>query len=1003
MRPSHLALVGLALLAFVVAVLVALGSGPRVLAADPGRLASAGVGVWPGGDVDADAASATSESTAMRGRRTAIASDAPPPVIAKAVARAKPRVRGRVVDERGQGVPGARIWITTSDFWARVPLDLEEEALPTRWIEIERPVCDAQGRFVFEELESGRIRLAARAAGFAPAYREDLEHLREHDVELPDIALARGVAIVGEVLGVDGKPAAGVQVLIAADSLTRGGGLQVPGRGVPAGATDAHGRFRVDELAPGPFHILFLPEGLALAELSGRTDRAGELQDGFVVRLSIGVAIAGRVVSSQGDLPADLRVVARHSSPEQDGEGEALDETADPGARDEAECEARPRTEPVASDGTFRIAGLRSGETYRLTLSQKRGEAWKPAGSTPGKVQSAPAGGTEIVYEPESVLTLRVVDDATSQPIEDLIVWVGLGRLLPLRDEKNEVRRNFPLGAVRSTDLRPQANSKPCSLRIGSPGYEDFEQKDLRIAAGSELDLGEVRLKPERRIVATVVDSAGNPVEAARVIVTAVKENQLRSWSRMPAKYDLWGELTCRYGRTGADGTCTLSSLPGKRVLVQASARGFVPSEVVALLLRKDVDSALTLKLEVGATVVVSVRDGAGRAVVGVPVGHRLPADPSNPGEDVFDGNVQTDARGEARFEALELGVHAFRIQQEDGESSWWAEDGESEAREAPWQELTVASSAELQLSLVAPPRGTLLGTVRENGRPLEGAVVKLVPYVEGREEGWTWSGGGRDPFSDTTDHRGDYRIESRRAGEYVVLVHHRERRMPSEFRIVLGSGEQVQDFALDTNAIEGSVTDPEGRPLVGVRVEVYRAEAGMQMEPPASMILTVDDLGNPNLDWRQDGANREARTDAQGRFVLRGLIENTGLFVHCQGDDVENKTSEPIVLAPGEIRRGVDFELRRAGRIRVELVGELKDNRWYQVSVVERTADTENVLNQAWLAKWNRDETIGSIVPGAYTLRLASRDHQGNEVRLAEMPVEVEVGQVARARFQVP
>ncbi len=1001
MRTVHLTLLGIALLALVLGVMFALGGESSVLAADANARGTVGVG--PASDLAAaaqrDAAAAASHTT-----RHVIATEAPAatPVVTKGAHR-KPAVRGRIVDDAGRGVPGARVWVTTSQFWALVPLDLEEDALPTRWLKVERTECDAEGRFEFAELESGKLRLAARGAGFAPSYREDLETVRDRDVELPDVALRRGVVVSGEVLGVDGQPAEGVRVLIAADSLARGGGIQVPGRGVPVGTTDASGTFRVDELATGPFHLLFLAEGAELADLAGRTDRAGEVQDGYVVRLAHGAEIAGRVVSAGGDLPAELRVVARRGVREEQNEDEdeaAEEATGEPGS---ADLEARPRSALVDTDGTFRIVGLRAGETYRLALGQKRDDTWKPAGSTAPTSQRAPAGGVVFTYKPESVVVLRVVDDATSQPIEELVAWFGLGRLRALQDEKNEIQRVFLLGAVRSTDLRPQPASKPGWVRISAPGYEDFERKDLNLAPGVELDLGEVRLKAEQRIVVTVVDVQGRPIEDARVILTTHKVETLRAWSRMPMRHDVWADLQSRNGRTGEDGTCTLSSMPGKNVLVQASARGFVPSDVEARVLSKNAGCAITLQLAVGARVVVRVRDGAGGVVTGVPVGHRLPREASNPGQDQFGENVGTDARGEALFEALEVGVHAFRIQLEDGESAWWAEDEDSAAREEPWQEVTLSDSANVALTLIAPPRGTLSGTVREGGRQLEGAYVKLVPYVEGRKEGWAWSGNGNDPFAATTDHRGEYRIESRRAGEYLALVHHPDRRMASEFRVVLGSGDQVQDFVLDANAIEGRITDPDGRPLVGVRIGVNRTEPSMEMEAPQSIVLAEDDLGNPSVDWRAGAGSREARTDAQGQYVLRGLIENSGLFVFCQGDEVENKSSDPIVLAPGEIRRGVDFVLRRAGRIRVEIGGGLADDRWYQVSVVAREGENERVVNQAWLAKWNRSQTIGSIVPGTYVLRLAVRDHQGNQEPLGEMSVDVEVGRLARAAFQVP
>ncbi len=977
---------------------VALGGGAGVFAAGPEVLGTSVEGVGPGGDLVAGD-SPGENSTATSQTRSSIAAPEVAGEKPKAVVRSKPRVRGRVVDRTGLGLSGARVWITTSEFWARIPLDLEVDALPTRWMKVERAECDAGGRFVFEDLEPGPIRLAARSAMLAPAYREDLEALHESDVSLPDVVLEPGVVIAGVVHSPDGKPAPGVRVLIAASSLSRGGGIAVPGRGASAGATDEHGRFRVDELAAGPFQLLFLADGLAITELSGRTELAGEVQDGFVVRLEHGVEIAGRITPKSGTLPAGLRIVARRSTPDDDEESA----DADAAQTDAPEFEARPRATLAEADGSFRIGGLRSGESYRLTLTVRRGDAWKAAGSSGAKVVRAPNTGVDLPFELETAILLRVVDDGTSLPIEDFVVWAGQGRFRVLRDEKGEVQHAFPLGAARYGELRLNQVAKPGWLRVSAAGYQDFERKDLALSPGRELDIGEVRLKAERRVVVTVVDADGAPVENARVVMTTEARERLEQWSDMPLSVDVFGELDARSARTNAEGRCELSSYSGKNVLVQAGARGFTPSECVPALLPKDADHAVALKLERGARVVVRVTDGGGRPVAGVPVGHRLPRRSADEGEDRFAENVVTDPRGESRFEALEPGVHAFRIQQEDGESSWWEDDSGAEAREEPWQELVLVSAAEAALVLVAPPRGTLFGVVREGGRPLEGAVVKLVPYVEGRDSGWTWGGNGDDPFSATTDHRGEYRLLNRRSGLYVALVHHAERRMASELRVVLGTGEQVQDFDLDQNAIHGRVTDPDGRPLSGVVIGVSRDGAGIQMEPPHSVVLSEDDRGNPNVQWRQARGSREARTDAQGQYVLRGLVENAPLVVAAQGDEVENTALEPITLAPGEIRGGADLVLRRASRVRVEIAGNLSDDHWYEIAFLKKVGDEEHIVRQAWLGKWNTSETVGSIVPGAYSVRLTLRDQQGGETRISETPLEVELGKVARLSLRVP
>jgi hypothetical protein len=212
-----------------------------------------------------------------------------------------------------------------------------------------------------------------------------------------------------------------------------------------------------------------------------------------------------------------------------------------------------------------------------------------------------------------------------------------------------------------------------------------------------------------------------------------------------------------------------------------------------------------------------------------------------------------------------------------------------------------------------------------------------------------------------------------------------------------------VQDFTLETNEIHGRVTDPDVRPLVGVRITVARAEAGIDMDPPPVVVLAEDDRGTPNVQWRTPRGAREARTDAQGQYVLRGLVENTPIVVGSAGDEVEHAQKDPITLAPGEVRQGVDFVLRRAGRVRVELAGDLAEGTWYLVDFVRGTGTDAETARQVWLAQWNRDEVVGSLLPGAYVVRLSQMTMEGNATPVAESAVEVEVGKLARLVLRVP
>src|SRR6185295_8903532 len=97
-----------------------------------------------------------------------------------------------------------------------------------------------------------------------------------------------------------------------------------------------------------------------------------------------------------------------------------------------------------------------------------------------------------------------------------------------------------------------------------------------------------------------------------------------------------------------------------------------------------------------------------------VGVQHRLPK--QNLDDENIEDSVKSDKAGLVRFDALENGVHGFRVREDDGEVYFWNENGEQD-RETPWREVAVIDGQETSLEFFAPPRGSLFGIVREGGR----------------------------------------------------------------------------------------------------------------------------------------------------------------------------------------------------------------------------------------------------------------------------------------------
>ncbi|MBK7877827.1 MAG: carboxypeptidase regulatory-like domain-containing protein [Planctomycetes bacterium] len=908
-----------------------------------------------------------------------------------------PALRGRVLDGQGAPVPGARVWAAPGgNGFAPMPLDLEPDGRPRGSTKIQQTETDAQGGYRFEGIEKGSLRLAVRAHGFAPRSEERWTATGEPDQALPDLVLVPGAVITGHVRDRAGAPVVGAELLASLSASSSGRNLAIPGRGIPLATSGADGAFRIDELAVGPFRLIVDAPGFLVREEEGRTTRAGAELTDLVVVLEPGFEIHGRV-RSEGPLPAGLRISARRT--EREGEGEPGGESASPQGP-----EVRARHATCGDEGVFVLRGLLAGASYRLTATVPGAEAglWKRAPGIESVVAQAGQRGVELLWKPETALVFQVVDAVTRAPLTELDVWAGVGRERSVRDEKGEAQKTFADGRVRCGELRPQAG-KTLHLRVRAPGHKDHEDKSIVLEEGSTRDLGVIALERERELVVRVLDAAtSKPIVGARVLATLGEEDDLRAWEGTPLEKDVRGNTRVWGARTDDQGVARLTGAPGKTVRVSAGARGYLPCAPKSELLPPDADAALELQLAHGGTVVVRVADAAGRPVQGVGIAHRSPgADLSeDEGWTALSAEAKTDAQGLARFENLAPGVHGFCVHDEVGEV--WVDRADPAAAGPQWVERNVLEGSAHELAFVAAPRGELAGRVREGGRPLEGAQVRLTRVREGEGgEVDSW-GGPQDPSVVQTDHEGEYRYEAFRCGEYWLTVHHASRRMGARLRVTIAPEPRRFDVDLDVATIEGTILDTDGQPIAGVEVVVSSSGGEGDVEAPYQIVVREDDRGNTHVDYEQ-ATHPSERTDARGRYVLRGLATGRALVVSVQSDLVESASSGEITLAPDEVKTGVDFRLRRAGSIQVALTGaSARQDSWYEVRAFRLSEGQEEFRASTWIGAWNRSTTLRGLAPGHYKLVLAQPGREsapGAAVPTRE--VEVRAQETAQVSFE--
>lgn len=994
MRPIHLVLALAALCAALALLWFSLGGNPGAIhagASRDGASAAQRAALEHGARSAADDDEGDDDAGSAR---TPLAAAKPEPDPKAAPKTDKPLFTGRVlVAGEDAAVAGATVFASTSGDWVQLPLDVEPEGLPKNWLKVAKATTDAEGRYRFEDLKPGPLRMAARAPGFAPRYIEHLNLPDRAEFHAPDIRLERGVVLAGRVIDRQGHGVSGARLLAEREDGGEGNFVSVPGRGVPVATTSEDGAFRIDELAAGPWHLIVDSPAHIVAEEEGRTEHPGEERVGLVFVLEYGVDIRGTLKAAEGTTPAGMRISAR---PSQEREGPLS--PPDAGARADV-AGARARNAICADDGAFSVGGLRPGLRYRLTAWQKSDDpsGWKRANGVDAVQAYAGARGVELVYKPESALVFRAIDDKTGAPLTELSVFAGVGRERILRDEKNEVVRTFPDGRVRFPELRPQPG-KSLIVRVSAVGYKDFEKKDGVLKAGEDLDLGDVRLTPAATVTARVIDDAtGAPVESARVILADKTDDEIANYFQSAPDQDFWHESKIMYARSGRDGSARLTSIPGKMVTLRAAAKGFLVSEPVHVLLG-EADQDVEVRMKRGGVVLVRVTDGATHPVSGVGVAHKTPGgQSSDDGWSSDSAEQKTDAEGVARFEALTPGTHSFRVQDQQAEV-WYQTNG---PRLPGWQDAVVGASGMTTLDFKVPARGGLFGLVRENGSPLAGARLKLVEVRSEDDADVSYWNGPNDPLATVANHDGAYRFENIRCGNYTLFISHAARRMSAKFSVSVEAEPRERDFDLDSTSIEGRVTDVDGRPLAGIEVTATSKQGNRGDDQPYQMVVTEDDRGQARVNYEQS-ARRSEKTDEDGRYALRGLATGQPLFVHVHGDAVENASSPEITLASDEVRRGVDFALRRAGCIEVRLVGNPNDRNWYLVRALRVTDGKETPAQTIYLGTWNRAQTIRSLAPGHYKLALVPQGGAATPQQQQTVETDVEASETSHVNFQV-
>lgn len=496
---------------------------------------------------------------------------------------------GRVIDTAGRPVGGAHVFA--------------EDAATT---------TDGDGRFSFEELGAGEVRVDVTAEGHR---RGGVDDLGRPTVDLTDgepvedleLILPRAASLSGRVLA-GGEPVEGADISL---SYVFSEGLQ--GEDLPPyivsklAHTDERGRFSIPEIAPGRLQILVESGPHPFIESDDLYFRPGQSRDDVVVDLAPSGRLEGSVVAEDGAgiASADVRVI--------------------PSA-----TEGASRLIETDDDGNFGLYELTEG-TYSLWVEAT---GYRDETIDELEVTADVTTDIEVTLERSRGLFGRVVEpDGT--PVDEAHVLISDGE--DARRIRTDANGQFEWEEVEPGDWTAVASS---------PRHQSSREVALEFDEEAILEID-----PGGRIEGSVVDPEGDPVSEYSIEIGAMEpDGEIRYRSRhMPTEQVRDDEGRFQFG-----------PLRSGRYRLVVKTDDYAPATTPPLTVSAgDTTGPVVVQLEGGGTVEGIVRDAeTGEPIEGVEVRFLMRTGDNRP------PRTRTDADGHYRLDGLPSGRSSLRFAQ---------------------------------------------------------------------------------------------------------------------------------------------------------------------------------------------------------------------------------------------------------------------------------------------------------------------------------------------------
>ncbi len=529
---------------------------------------------------------------------TGVAAPAPEPT---AVA-----LRGRVVDQTGDPVPGAALTFTVSaGARHRGAAATATSGLDGDW--------------------AGSMRLAEGDLLTVTARhpQHGLALLRHHrngsaaTLHLPDLVVTAGGLASGRVVGRGGAPLAGATVR-AETSLGPAGSMDGTAGHALETTTDASGRFALAGIPRGVFRIV----AVAASHLPGRSDALKMAPSTVVecgrIALSPGLPLTGVVVDDHGKpvAGASIEVTTSHHDTLARA-ASAHDPSHAPGTRSDRSTALGTVVALTDAEGNFRFDGLPHG-TLRLDANHAE---HSPATIDP--VRLPHPSGLRIALTARQPLTGTVVDAHTGAPIESF----GLHARRAATIDANAVPRSLPAPRRREAGRFTAKGlaAGPHVLDVNAPGYIPLAFGPVEVRPGMHPRPITVALQRGAVLRGRVVNRhSGTPISHARLDVYQPRPSDRpgqRDFRRGFIEDDALDHRGARIARTHTDrnGHFELSTAHAGRCTIVVTADGYASSVDDNVLLALAAEQERDFDLETDA--IGRARDATNNAATGAIIG----------------------------------------------------------------------------------------------------------------------------------------------------------------------------------------------------------------------------------------------------------------------------------------------------------------------------------------------------------------------------------------------